>query len=78
MKPALWIGIVLIILGTVSLVFEGFSYRTRDRERVLQVGPIKVDATVEEEHRVPIPRILGFAAIAGGVALVVMGAKART
>lgn len=78
MKPALWIGIVLIVLGVVSLVSDGFSYRTRDRERVLQVGPIKVDATVEEEHRVPVPRVLGFAAIAGGGVLVVMGAKART
>lgn len=69
------IGIVLIVLGIVSLAWEGISVRTQERERVLQLGPLKVDATVEKEHRLPLPPIVGVLALAGGITLIVVAAK---
>ena len=61
------IGIVLIVLGALALAYQGFSYTTR--EKVIDVGPIK--ASVDKEHTVPLPPILGALAIAGGAVLLV-------
>ena len=75
MKPAGIVGILLIILGVVALAYQGFTYTTRENKKVLDLGPLKVDATVETQKTVPLPPILGVAALAGGVVLVVMGSK---
>jgi len=73
MKPAALAGIVLIVLGVVALVYQGISY-TR-RETVLDIGPLH--ATADRERTLPIPPVLGVAAIAGGVALLVVGSRRR-
>ena len=75
MKAAQVVGIVLIILGVVSLAYQGFSWRTREQRRVLDVGPLKVDANVEEQHHLPLPPILGVCAMAGGVVLLVTSSR---
>jgi uncharacterized membrane protein len=64
-------GIVLIVLGVVSLAYQGFTYHTQ--KRVLDVGPIH--ATKTENHTVPLPPLLGGLALLGGVVLVVAGAR---
>jgi hypothetical protein len=69
------IGIVLIVLGIISLAYEGIGFRTQERERVLQLGPLKVDAMVEKERRLPLPPIVGVLALAGGITLLVVAAK---
>jgi hypothetical protein len=71
MKPALVAGIVLIVLGALALAYQGFSYT--DREKIVDLGPI--EATAETKKSVPIPPILGAAAIVGGIVLVVAGAR---
>jgi hypothetical protein len=71
MKPITWIGILLIVLGGLALAYQGFNY-TR-QEKVLDLGPIH--ATREDTERVSIPPILGGLALAGGIALLVVGAK---
>jgi hypothetical protein len=71
MKPFVWLGILLISLGALALVCQGFTY-TR-QEKVLDVGPIH--ATAERHERVSIPPILGCLAVAGGVALLVSAGK---
>jgi hypothetical protein len=71
MRPITWLGILLVILGTLALAYQGFNY-TR-QERVLDVGPIH--ATAERHERVSIPPVLGGLALVGGVALLVAGAK---
>jgi uncharacterized membrane protein len=71
MKPFTWVGILLVILGALALVYQGFNY-TR-QEKVLDVGPIH--ATAERHERVSIPPLLGGLALVGGVALLVVGAK---
>ena len=67
------IGILLIVFGIVALAVGGFSYTKR--EKVLDIGPLQ--ATKEERKTVPLSPIVGLAAVAGGIALVVVGAKSR-
>jgi len=67
----LFIAIVLIAIGVVSLAYQGITYTTR--EKVLEVGPIK--ATKEKKRTIPLPPILGGLALAGGVVLLVAGAR---
>lgn len=75
MKPATIVGILLIVLGVIALAYGGFSFTTREKENVVNLGPLKVDATVEKERRLPLPPILGVAALAGGVVLVIVGQR---
>ena len=69
MKTPTIVGILLIVLGVIALAYEGINYTTRNRERVVDLGPLKVDATVQREHTIPLPPILGICALAGGVIL---------
>ena len=71
MKTAAIAGIFLIVLGIVSLAYQGFTYHTQ--KRVLDVGPIH--ATKTENHNVPLPPVLGGIALIGGIALLVAGTK---
>jgi uncharacterized membrane protein YidH (DUF202 family) len=66
-------GVVLIVLGVVALAYGGISY-TR-REKVVDIGPI--EATAERRETIPLPPLLGGLALAGGVVLLVYGAKSR-
>jgi len=65
-KPTLVIGIILIVLGILALVYQGISYTTT--ERVVDLGPLKVDA--KKEKTIPLPPVLGALALVGGVVLV--------
>jgi uncharacterized membrane protein len=71
MKRVVWVGILLIVLGGLALAYQGFTYT--HQEKVLDVGPIH--ATAEKHDRVSIPPIFGGLALAGGIALIVFGAK---
>lgn len=69
MKNLTIAGVVLIILGVVLLVYQGFSF-TRDKT-VVDVGPIH--ATAKTTERFPIPPIIGWIVTAGGVVLLLTG-----
>ena len=71
MKPAVLVGILLIVLGVVALAYQGISYTTQ--KRVLDVGPIH--ATKEEHKTIPLPPLLGGIALVGGIALLMVGSK---
>ena len=71
MKSATLLGIVLIVLGALALAYQGFTYTTR--EKVVDLGPLKV--TAEKEKTVPLPPILGALALAGGIVLVIVAAR---
>jgi len=71
MKPVIWVGILLIVLGALALAYQGFTYT--HQEKVLDIGPIH--ATREDHERVSIPPILGGLALVAGIALVVVGGK---
>lgn len=67
------IGILLIVLGLAALAVGGINYTTR--EKVLDIGPLQ--ATTEEQKTLPLSPIVGITAIAGGVVLLVVGARVR-
>jgi hypothetical protein len=70
-KPAVAIGAILIVLGVISLAYQGITYRTR--ETVIDIGPLK--ASVEKEKTIPLPPILGGLALVGGVVILIAGTR---
>ena len=72
MRPMFFVGIVLIALGIASFSYQGVLW-IRGQEQVAKIGPIEVNR--ERAYAVPLAPILGGLAIAGGIALTVMGAR---
>jgi UDP-N-acetylmuramyl pentapeptide phosphotransferase/UDP-N-acetylglucosamine-1-phosphate transferase len=68
MKPMSWMGIVLIVLGSLALAYQGINY-TREKN-VVDLGSMHV--TTETHERIPLPPILGGLAVVGGVVLLVV------
>jgi hypothetical protein len=73
MKPIAVLGLVLIVVGLAALVYQGVTYTSRDT--VLDIGP--VHATAERQHTVPLPPVLGIAAVVSGVGLMIVGVRRR-
>jgi uncharacterized membrane protein len=73
MKANVLIGILLIVLGVISLAYQGFTYTTR--KDVADIGPLH--ATRNEKHTVPLPPVLGGIALVGGISLLVVGSKSN-
>ena len=73
MTASRWVGLLLVVLGTLGLVYGGFTY-TRDRHEV-ELGPLEVN--VEEKKSVPIPPVLGGLTVAAGIVLLVVGGRRR-
>ena len=71
MKPVTLIGVALIILGVLALAYQGITYTTR--EKVIDLGPLT--ASVDKKKSIPLPPIVGALALAGGVVLVIVGAR---
>ena len=63
------LGIILIIVGILSLAYQGFTYT--QQEKVAQIGDVKVVA--DTQKTVYFPPLLGGLAVAAGLALVVVG-----
>ena len=74
MKPIAWVGIALVVLGTLALAYQGIYY-TR-RKDVVDLGSIHV--TTETQERIPVPPELGGLAVAGGIVLLAMGARKKS
>ena len=70
MKAMLLAGVLLIVLGVLSLSFQGIPYKA-DREAI-RVGPLQ--ATAETTRKIPLPPALGGIAVAGGTVLLLCGA----
>jgi hypothetical protein len=68
-KALLLIGVVLVILGVVGLVYEGFT--VTHEKKIVDIGPIQ--ASKKEQETIPIPPILAWVAIAGGAVLIFAG-----
>jgi hypothetical protein len=71
MRLATIAGIVLIVVGVIALAYGGISYTSE--EEILDIGPI--EATAERTRRIPLPPVLGGVAVAGGIALLVVGSR---
>ena len=73
MRSAAVLGLVLIAFGVAALAYQQFTYTSRDT--VLDIGPLH--ATAERQKTVPLPPIIGGAAVAGGLVLLVAGLRKR-
>ena len=71
MKPATLIGIILIVIGIVALAYQGITYTTN--EKVVDLGPLQVEA--KREKTIPLPPLVGAAAVIGGVLLIVVSRR---
>jgi hypothetical protein len=71
MNTATNLGIALILLGIVAMVYHGISYTTRGN--VIDLGPLQ--ATVDKKQTIPLPPLVGGLALAGGIVLLIVGAK---
>ena len=67
MKSTAILGIVLMVVGIISLGYQGFTYTTR--EKVINLGPIQASADVEHT----LPPFVGALALAGGIGLLLYG-----
>jgi uncharacterized membrane protein len=70
-NPITLVGIALIVLGIVALAYQGITYTSR--EKIIDIGPLQ--ATAETQKTIPLSPLLGGLALAGGIVLVVVGAK---
>jgi hypothetical protein len=73
MKPMAIVGLIFVVFGVVALVYQGVNYTSHDT--VIDIGPIH--ATADRQRTFPLPPIVGLAAVAGGVVLLITGGKAR-
>jgi hypothetical protein len=74
MKPLSMVGILLVVLGALALAYQGIHYT--HREKIIDVGPIH--ATADEQKTIPLPPIIGAIALAGGIALLVVGGRQKS
>ena len=66
-----WTQWIFLQLFKAGLAYEGITYTKR--EKVLEVGPIT--ATKETKETIPLPPILGGAALVCGVVLLIATAR---
>lgn len=73
MNAARIIGVLLIVAGTLGLIYGSFSYTKETHEAKL--GPIQL--SVKEKETVNVPVWAGAGGIAVGVLLLLGGGKRR-
>lgn len=71
MKATSVLGIALVVLGIISLAYQGITYTTQ--KKVLDVGPIQ--ATKEEHNTIPLPPVLGGIALVTGIVILVAAGR---
>ena len=64
-------GIILAMLGAAALIWQKVG--NTQRETLVDVGAVNI--TADTEKCLSLPPILGGIALAGGVALIVVGAR---
>ena len=73
MTPRRIVGLVLVIIGLVSLLWGGISW-TREKT-IVDLGPIQ--ARSQERETIPLPPIVGGLALVAGVILLVVRERSR-
>ncbi len=67
------LGLILIVIGIVTLAYQGVTYTTR--EKVMQIGDVQV--TAENQKTIYFPPILGGLCFIAGIVLVVFSRNSR-
>lgn len=68
------LGIILIVLGILALVYQGFSWTQTKQDA--KIGPVEINH--QETHEIPMPPIVGGVLICAGVAALAVGAKTNS
>jgi hypothetical protein len=71
MKGAQLAAIVLIVLGVISIAYQGITYTTH--KKIVDIGPLQASTT--QHKTIPLPPILGGIALVGGIALMFAARK---
>ena len=71
MRTRVLIGVLLIAFGIFALAYQGISYT--QHKKVLDLG--RIQATTRTEKQIPLPPIVGVAALAGGILLLVVTSR---
>jgi len=66
-------GIVLIVLGALALAYHGIRYI--DRDKLIDIGPLKVTTSVKKT--IPVPPVVAGLALAAGIVLVLADRKKK-
>ena len=74
MKPMMFIGLVLIVLGLMILLLQFITVTTHVEGT--RFGPFKSSST-EAKTTIPVSPLLGVLALAGGIVLVIIGRKRK-
>lgn len=69
--PRIILGLVLIALGTLGLVYGGFSFTSERHDAKL--GPLEL--SVKEREHIAVPQWLSVVAIAIGAVVLVAGRR---
>lgn len=73
MKPAIIVGILLIILGVIGFAVGGVSFTHQKKD--VDIGPVQISH--EKKETIPISPILSTVSLIAGIALVAVGARGR-
>ena len=73
MKAATIIGILLIVLGIVGYATGGISFTHKKKD--VDVGPVQISHKTQDT--LPLSPIFSTVSLIAGVALVVVGARAK-
>lgn len=64
-------GIVLIVLAVLALTYHGIRYI--DRDKLIDIGPVKVTTSVKKT--IPVPPLVAALALIAGIGLVLADRK---
>jgi hypothetical protein len=68
------VGLLLVIIGIVTLVWGGVFWT--DRDTVLDAGPLEI--TTEKREGIALPPVLGAISLVGGILLLVIPSRRKT
>ena len=71
MKPAVIIGIVLIIVGVIGFAWGGLDWTTQKKDA--QLGPLEI--THRESHGIAFPPMASGICLVGGIVLLIVGSR---
>jgi hypothetical protein len=71
LNPIMLVGVALIVLAIVAFAYQGITYTSR--EKVIDIGPLQ--ASVDTKKTLPVPPLLGGLVLAGGIVLIIVGAR---
>lgn len=59
MRNAIWVGVLLVVLGIAALIVPNVTFT--ETKKVVDLGPLQIRS--EEQHDVAIPAIAGIIAV---------------